>query len=98
MARRLAAILAGDVVGYSRLMSEDEAGTYGSLRAALDEVVRPAVERHGGRVFKTTGDGFLADFASAGEALDAAVEIQDGFADRPLTLRLGLNLGDVIEE
>ena len=98
MARRLAAIMAGDVVGYSRLMADDEAGTYDSLRAGVDEVVVPSVEGHGGRVFKTTGDGFLAVFGSAGEALDAAVAIQDGFAGRPLQLRIGLNLGDVIQE
>ena len=98
MARRLAAIMAGDVVGYSRLMADDEAGTYDSLRAGVDEVVVPSVEAHGGRVFKTTGDGFLAVFGSAGEALDAAVAIQDGFAGRPLQLRIGLNLGDVIQE
>ena len=98
MERRLAAIMAGDVVGYSRLMADDEAGTYDSLRAGVDEVVVPSVEAHGGRVFKTTGDGFLAVFGSAGEALDAAVAIQDGFAGRPLQLRIGLNLGDVIQE
>lgn len=97
MERRLAAILAGDVVGYSRLMAEDETRTYGSLRAAMEEVVEPSVARHGGRVFKTMGDGFLASFASAGEALAAAVEVQEGFAGRQLALRLGLNLGDVIE-
>jgi adenylate cyclase len=98
MERRLAAILAGDVVGYTRLMAEDEDGTYGSLRATLAEIVEPAVAAHGGRVFKTTGDGFLAVFGSAGEALEAAVAIRDGSAGRPLSLRLGLNLGDVIEE
>ena len=98
MERRLAAILAGDVVGYSRMMADDEAGTYDSLRAGLSEVVIPSVEGHAGRVFKTTGDGFLAVFASVGEALAAAVGIQDGFAGRSLQLRLGLNLGDVIEE
>ena len=98
MERRLAVILAGDVVGYSRLMAEDEAGTYGRLRAGVTEVVLPTVEGHGGRVFKTTGDGFLAVFASAGEALSAAAAIQDGFASRPLDLRLGVNLGDVIQE
>src|SRR5688572_7498685 len=98
MVRRLAAILAGDVVGYTRLMAEDEAGTHDHVRAALAEVVEPAVARRGGHVFKTTGDGFLAIFGSAGEALDAALAIQDGFAARPLQLRLGLNLGDVIEE
>ncbi|HEX6013838.1 MAG TPA: adenylate/guanylate cyclase domain-containing protein, partial [Geminicoccaceae bacterium] len=98
MERRLAAILAGDVVGYTRLMAEDEDATYGSLRATLAEIVEPAVAAHGGRVFKTTGDGFLAVFGSAGEALEAAVAIRDGSAGRPLSLRLGLNLGDVIEE
>lgn len=98
MARRLAAILAADVVGYGRLMAEDEAGTYGSLRSVLAEVVTPAVTRHGGRVFKPTGDGFLAAFGSVGEALDAAIDIQDGFVARPLKLRIGINLGDIIEE
>ena len=98
MERRLAAIMAGDVVGYSRLMADDESGTYDRLRAGVVEVVMPSVEAHGGRVFKTTGDGFLAVFGSAGEALNAAVAIQDGFAGRPLKLRIGLNLGDVIQE
>ncbi|HMR31236.1 MAG TPA: tetratricopeptide repeat protein [Geminicoccaceae bacterium] len=98
MERRLAAILAGDVVGYSRMMADDEAGTYDNLRAGFSEVVIPSVEDHGGRVFKTTGDGFLAVFPSVGEALAAAVAIRDGFAGRSLQLRLGLNLGDVIEE
>lgn len=98
MARRLAAIMAGDVVGYTRLMERDEAGTYGDLRAGLAEVVGPAVGRHGGRIFKTTGDGFLASFGSAGDAVEAAVEIQEGFEGRPLKLRVGVNLGDVIEE
>lgn len=98
MERRLAAILAGDVVGYSRLMATNESATYRDLRDALDNVVAPAVHGHGGRVFKETGDGFLATFASVNEALDAAVAIQAGFAERPLELRIGLNLGDVIEE
>ena len=98
MERKLAAIMAGDVVGYSRMMAEDESGTYNQLRAALDEIVRPALERHGGRVFKNTGDGFLASFPSVNEALDAAIDIQGGFAKRAMQLRIGLNLGDVIEE
>ena len=68
MERRLAAILAGDVVGYSRLMAENEAETYGRLRACFGEVVEPAVERHQGRIFKSTGDGFIAAFGSANEA------------------------------
>jgi adenylate cyclase len=97
MERKLAAILAGDVVGYSRLMAEDEDATYANLRAVLDEIVTPAVEAHAGSIFKTTGDGFLAAFGSVSDALDAATAIQDGFAGRPLKLRMGVNLGDVIE-
>src|SRR5688572_17380387 len=96
--RKLAAILAADVVGYSRLMAEDESGTYDALRAALAEVVLPTVRRHEGEVFKTIGDGFLAAFGSAGQALDAAVAIQDALADGTLRLRIGVNLGDVIAE
>jgi adenylate cyclase len=98
MERKLAAIMAGDVVGYSRMMAEDESGTYNQLRSALDEIVRPALERHGGRIFKNTGDGFLASFPSVNEALDAAIDIQGGFARHAMQLRIGLNLGDVIEE
>lgn len=98
MERRLAAIMAGDVVGFSRMMAEDESGTYNQLRAALEEIVRPALRRHGGRVFKNTGDGFLASFPSVNEALDAALDIQGGFSSRSMALRIGLNLGDVIEE
>ena len=98
MERKLAAIMAGDVVGYSRLMAENESATYSGLRTAFAEVVRPALERHGGREIKNTGDGFLASFPSVNEALDAAVDIQNGFANLPLKLRIGLNLGDVIEE
>lgn len=98
MERRLAAIVAGDIVGYSRLMAEDETATYADLRSAFDEVIRPVFERHKGRMFKNTGDGFLAAFPSVNEALDAAVGIQDGFAKLPLKLRIGVNLGDVIEE
>lgn len=98
MERKLAAIVAGDIVGYTRLMSEDESSTYAALRAAFSELIIPAVEKHGGRTFKTTGDGFLATFPSVNEALDAAIEIQNGFAERPFDLRVGINLGDVIED
>ncbi|WP_026614827.1 adenylate/guanylate cyclase domain-containing protein [Ensifer aridi] len=98
MERKLAAIVAGDIVGYSRLMSEDEASTYAALRAAFSELIIPTVEKHGGRTFKTTGDGFLATFPSVNEALDAAIEIQNGFVERPFDMRLGINLGDVIED
>ncbi|MCV3241825.1 adenylate/guanylate cyclase domain-containing protein [Mesorhizobium sp. ZC-5] len=98
MERRLAAIVAGDIVGYSRLMAEDEAATYAALRSAFDDLITPAVQRHGGRTFKSTGDGFLATFPSVNEALDAAIEIQAGFEERPFDLRIGVNLGDVIED
>jgi adenylate cyclase len=96
MERRLAAILAADVVGYSHLMAEDESGTYDALRSALSEVVVPTVQRHAGDLFKTTGDGFLAAFGSVSQALEAAVAIQEAFASRALRLRIGINLGDVI--
>jgi adenylate cyclase len=96
MERRLAAILAADVVGYSHLMAEDESGTYDALRSALSEVVVPTVKRHAGDLFKTTGDGFLAAFGSVSQALAAAVAIQEAFASRALRLRIGINLGDVI--
>ena len=74
--RRLAAILAADVVGYSRMMGADESGTHAALKALRLEVVDPAIARRGGRIFKTTGDGFLAEFPSVVEATMAAVEIQ----------------------
>ena len=83
MERRLAAIVAGDIVGYSRLMADDEAATYAALRSAFDDLIAPALQRHGGRTFKSTGDGFLATFPSVNEALDAAIEIQAGFDERP---------------
>jgi adenylate cyclase len=96
MQRRLAAILAADVVGYSRLMADDDAGTYDSVRKALSDVAMPAIQQHDGEIFKTTGDGFLAAFGSMVQAVGAAIAIQEGFAARPLNLRIGLNLGDVI--
>ncbi|RVO20844.1 adenylate/guanylate cyclase domain-containing protein, partial [Sinorhizobium meliloti] len=97
MERKLAAIVAGDIVGYTRLMSEDESSTYAALRATFSGLIIPSVEKHGGRTFKTTGDGFLATFPSVNEALDAAIEIQNGFSEQPFDMRLGINLGDVIE-
>jgi adenylate cyclase len=98
MERKLSAIMAGDIVGYSRHMAEDEAGTYTELRSVLDEVISPTILMHHGRTFKSAGDGFLAAFPSVNEALDAAIEIQRGFAERAFKLRIGINLGDVIED
>ena len=104
--RRLAAILAADVAGYSRLMGVDEAGTLAALRLRWREVLTPAVARHRGRVVKVMGDGVLVEFGSAVDAVECAVAVQAGFvaaneglpADRHIVLRIGINLGDVIVE
>ena len=102
--RRLAAILAADVVGYSRLMGADDEGTLAALTAHLAELVEPCIAEHRGRVVKTTGDGLLAEFASVVDAVRCAVAFQHGMAerngetpeDRRLEFRIGVNLGDVI--
>jgi adenylate cyclase len=104
--RRLAAILAADVVGFSRLMEADEAGTLAALKTRRKEVLEPLVAKHRGRIFKVTGDGVLVDFASAVNAVQCAVELQEKFdaanADmseaRHIVLRIGVNLGDVMVE
>jgi adenylate cyclase len=104
--RRLAAILAADLVGYSRLMGADEEGTHERLKAHLREVVDPQIREHHGRIVKTTGDGVLAEFASVVDAVRCAAEIQRAMADRDLDLaeerrlrfRIGVNLGDVIAD
>jgi adenylate cyclase len=100
VARRLAAILAADVVGYSRQLGADEAGTLERLRALRAEVIDPLMAEHGGRVFKTTGDGLLAEFPSAVQALRCAIAIQErqrGEASA-LQLRIGVHQGDVVIE
>jgi class 3 adenylate cyclase/TolB-like protein len=104
--RRLAAILAADVAGYSRLMGADEEGTHERLKAHLRDLVEPKIKEHRGRVVKNTGDGLLAEFASVVDAVRCAVEIQRGMADREpevpekrrIRFRMGINLGDVIAE
>jgi adenylate cyclase len=104
--RRLAAILAGDVVGYSRLMGEDEAGTLATLKSRRKNVLEPIVARHHGRIFKVTGDGVLVEFASALNAVHCAVELQESMVaantdlpeSRQIVLRIGINLGDVMVE
>src|SRR5690348_14682513 len=104
--RRLTAILAADVAGYSRLMGADEEGTHERLRAHLGELIDPKIGEHRGRIVKNTGDGFLAEFASVVDAVRCAVEIQRGMADRNagtppeerIEFRVGINLGDVIAE
>jgi class 3 adenylate cyclase/Flp pilus assembly protein TadD len=102
--RRLATILFADVAGYSRLIRADEERTLGDLRGHLDELVSPVVERFHGRIVKNLGDGVLAEFGSAVEAVRCAVELQRGMternaglpADRRQSFRIGLHLGDVI--
>jgi adenylate cyclase len=84
--RRLAAIFAADVVGYSRLMGADEEGTHERFKAHLHELVDPKIREHHGRIVKTTGDGVLAEFASVVDAVRCAVEIQRAMADRDLDL------------
>jgi TolB-like protein len=104
--RRLAAIFAGDVAGYSRLMGEDEAGTLARLRALRRELIDPKIAEHKGRIVKTTGDGLLVEFPSVVGAVACAVAIQRGMskrnaeipADQRIEFRIGINLGDVIVE
>src|SRR6202007_3111249 len=104
--RRLAAILAADVAGYSRLMHRDEEATHAKLTALLTEAVHPAIAEHAGRIVKNTGDGFLAEFPSAVGALRAAMQFQtriqeltiDEAEDNRIALRVGINIGDVIVE
>ena len=104
--RRLAAIMAADVVGYSRLMGADEAGTLAQLKVHRRELVDPKIEEHRGRIVKATGDGMLVEFVSSVESVRCAVEIQRGMVtrnsdvpqDKRITFRMGINLGDVIAE
>ena len=104
--RRLAAILAADVVGYSRLMGADEKGTHERFKAHLIELLDPKIREYRGRIVKTTGDGVLTEFASVVDAVRCACEIQRAMADRDLDLsqerrlrfRIGVNLGDVIAD
>ncbi|MGY2903752.1 adenylate/guanylate cyclase domain-containing protein [Bradyrhizobium sp. URHC0002] len=104
--RRLAAIVAADVAGYSRLMHNDEEATHANLSALLADVVEPAISEHGGRIVKNTGDGLLAEFPSAVEAVRAAVQFQNRInelaaadaEDKRIAFRVGINVGDVIVE
>ena len=104
--RRLAAILAADVAGYSRLMGADEAGTRTRFNEQLDQIIRPAIDEHRGRLVKTMGDGFLVEFGSVVDAVQCAADIQSGVAvrqyDEPdsqkILFRVGIHLGDVIVE
>lgn len=104
--RRLSAILAADVAGYSRLMHRNEEATHARLMRVFDRGVEPAITNHGGRIVKNTGDGLLAEFPSAVEAVRAAIRLQSNVRelrgeedlDKPITFRVGINIGDVIVE
>ena len=99
MVRRLAGLLVADVVGYSRLMELDEAGTLAALKAHREEVFDPAIAEHRGRIVKLMGDGALVEFASVVDAVTCAVAIQTGMAGgQGLELRIGVHLGDIIVE
>ena len=104
MQRRLTAILAADVAGYSRLMGIDEEGTHQALRAHLDEFIEPKIAQHRGRIIKNMGDGFLAEFTSVIDAVRCATEIQQGMAarntqvpdEKRIDFRMGIHQGDII--
>src|SRR3989442_5902519 len=102
--RRLAAVLAADVAGYSRVMGANEEGTLAQLKAFRKTLVDPTIAKHRGRIVKTTGDGMLVEFASAVDAARCAVEVQRGMADenteipqaKRIEFRIGIHLGDII--
>jgi class 3 adenylate cyclase len=104
MQRRLAAVLAADVVGYSRLMGADEVGTLTSLKLHRRELVDSGISEHRGRIVKTTGDGMLVEFASVVDAVGFAVKIQRSMvrrnvgvpAEKQIVFRIGINVGDII--
>ena len=104
--RRLAAILAADVVGYTRLMQVDEAGTLATLKARRRDILQPMLAIHNGRIIKMMGDGVLVESASAVDAVECAAQLQEAMAaanagqpqDHHIILRIGVNLGDVIVE
>jgi adenylate cyclase len=102
--RKLAAILAADVAGYSRIMGADEEGTLAQFKAHRRELIDPKIREHHGRIVKSTGDGVLVEFPSVVEAVRCAVEVQQGMVgrnadapkDRRIEFRIGVNLGDII--
>jgi adenylate cyclase len=106
LSRRLAVIVAADVVGFSRLMEADEAGTLAQLKSIRKELIDPKIAEHRGRLVKTTGDGLLMEFSSVTDGVQSAIEIQEALAernrtvptDRRLLFRMGINLGEIITE
>src|SRR4026208_1045836 len=106
MDRKLIAILAADIAGYSALMEADEAGTFDRVRAVRKELFEPEINKHHGRIFKLMGDGLLAEFGSVVDAVECAVTLQRGMTERNASvpeanrfeIRIGINLGEVIVE
>lgn len=104
--RKLAAVLAADMVGYSRLMEADESGTIARQRSHRRDLIDPTISKHNGRTVKTTGDGMLVEFSSVVEAVRCAIEIQRAMAEREagvadeqrIRYRVGINLGDIVIE
>ena len=100
--RRLAAVLAADVAGYSRLMGADEVGTLQALKAHRSELIDPSIAEYKGRIVKTTGDGMLIEFVSAVDAVTCAMAVQNKMGERnadaarKITFRIGINVGDII--
>jgi adenylate cyclase len=102
--RKLAAIVAADIAGYSRLMGADEVGTLRALKAHRKALIDPTIARHHGRIVKTTGDGMLVEFASVVDAVTCSVAIQRGMIsrsadvpeDKRILFRVGINVGDII--
>ncbi len=96
--RRLAAILAADVAGYTRLMEEDTDGTVAAWKAAREDVIKPQVGAHSGKIVKLTGDGFLVEFPSVQDAVNCAIAMQEGLTSNSLEFRMGVNLGDIVDD
>lgn len=96
--RRLAAILAADIAGYTRLMEQDTDGTVAAWHTARSVIIDPAIANHSGRIIKHTGDGFLAEFPTAQAAVNCAIDLQDGLRASTLDFRIGINLGDIIDD
>ena len=96
--RRLAAILAADVAGYTAAMEEDTDGTVAAWQDAREEVIKPQVADHSGTIVKLTGDGFLVEFATVQDAVNCAIQMQSGLAASSLKFRVGINLGDIVDD
>ena len=92
--RKLAAILAADVAGYTRLMDSDEKATMSSWWSHREELIDANIAEHRGRIVKLTGDGFLAEFSTARDAVRCAIVMQEGLSESPLSFRMGIDLGD----